>query len=182
MEGVKVGPEISGLHVGGEVRKEGWLCINALEGLATDVVGRAEEVGTIFAEDQFEKVLASHCLEHVAQENVVATLAGWLRVLKPNGGRAFVSVPDLRVLSALFLRPELTLAERYHVMRMMFGGQTTPHDFHYVGFDEPLLRAALERAGFARAERVVSFGQGFADTSELEAYGERISLNIVAYK
>jgi hypothetical protein len=51
------------------------------------------------------------------------------------------------VLSGLFVNESLTFAERYHVMRMMFGGQVDPHDFHHVGFDHDILAVFLEEVG-----------------------------------
>lgn len=60
---------------------------------------------------------------------------------------AFISVPDLRVLSSLFVNQTLTASQRFHVMRMMFGGQTDEHDFHRVGLDEEILAVYLTEVG-----------------------------------
>ena len=64
-------------------------------------------------------------------------------------------------------------------MRMMFGGQTDAHDFHFIGFNERFLLAFLRQAQFAQAERVGDFGI-FEDASSYAPYGVPISLNVVA--
>ena len=106
------------------------------------------------------------------------TLAGIRRVLVP-GGKLRVSVPDMDVLCHLFINPRASSEIKFHVMRMMFGGQTDAHDFHFVGFNERVLLAFLRQAQFSRAERVGDFGI-FEDASSYEPYGSPISLNVVA--
>lgn len=59
---------------------------------------------------------------------------------------ALVAVPDLEVLARLFLDKELlSPQERYHVVRIMYGGQVDDHDFHRSGFDEIILAAFLQQ-------------------------------------
>lgn len=91
-----------------------------------------------------------------------------------------ISVPDLDTLCTLFMNKELPLQSRYHVMRMMFGGQIDDFDFHYIGLNLEILLNYLEPAGFASAKRVQNFGL-FNDTSSYEPYGVPISLNVIAY-
>ena len=127
-------------------------------------------------------IYASHCLEHVSHgwgHGIENTLAEWLRVLK-SGGAALISVPDLRVLSSLFINETLSTSQRAHVMRMMYGGQVDPHDFHLVGFDRDLLAAYLSRAGFCEIKQVDGGFGLFKDSSNLHYLGQRISLNVMA--
>eukprot|EP00929_Paragymnodinium_shiwhaense_P018458 TRINITY_DN12916_c0_g1_i10.p1 TRINITY_DN12916_c0_g1~~TRINITY_DN12916_c0_g1_i10.p1 ORF type:complete len:108 (-),score=26.28 TRINITY_DN12916_c0_g1_i10:351-674(-) len=105
------------------------------------------------------------------------------RILKP-GGKLYVSVPDMDVLCRLYISPLLSMEERVYVMRMMFGGQTDPHDFHHVGWNRELLeRMALKEieVPFKHVDVVRSFGL-FNDTSEHEWKGVRISLNAIVTK
>ena len=133
-----------------------------------------------FADASIDNVYASHVLEHVNQSEVLPVLRGVQRVLT-NGGKFLISVPDLDVLCQLFISPQATHEVKWHTMRMMFGGQVDPHDFHYMGFNEQFLRDLLGQSGFAQVHRAESFGI-FQDTSDFRPYGVPISLNVIAVK
>jgi predicted SAM-dependent methyltransferase len=51
------------------------------------------------------------------------------------GGTVMISVPDLETLCHLFIHPQITPKDRHHIMRIIFGAQVDPHDFHYAGLD-----------------------------------------------
>lgn len=102
------------------------------------------------------------------------------RILRPDG-KFFVSVPDLDTLCRLFVDEQLTPDERFYVMRMMFGGQTDEHDFHYVGLNAEFLAHFLNEAGFREIYRPPEFNI-FHDTSSMKYRGVLISLNMVAIK
>lgn len=87
-------------------------------------------------------------------------------------------MPDLRVLSNLFTETK-DPQHKFHIMRMMFGGQTNEYDFHKVGFDRDILSAYLSTAGFSNVTIVDSFNL-FKDASELVVLGKAISLNVKA--
>jgi predicted SAM-dependent methyltransferase len=168
------------LHIGGKQWKEGWRILNIQPGEDVDFVGDCCDLGQ-FADGSVHEVYASHVLEHLGyQTDLPRALSEIARVLKP-GGSAMISVPDFEVLCRQFLDPGATPAERFHTMRMAFGGQIDKHDFHFVGLSDELLRSYLYRAGFARVERVKSFDL-FRDASVLEVGGRAISLNVIAYK
>ena len=111
---------------------------------------------------------------------MVATLQGLWRALKA-GGRLIISVPDMDVLCQLFLDKNLSLDERFDVMRIIFGGQVDANDFHYVGLNMAFVVDLLQTTGFSRMRRVESFGL-FNDTSEFTFKGVPISLNVEAWK
>lgn len=167
------------LHIGGTQRADGWECFNANPGPMVDHLGNASDLSR-FANASFDLIYASHVLEHFGwRDEVAMVLQEWRRVLKP-GGALHVSVPDLGVLCRLFLdRQRLPLHRRYVLMQMMFGGQVDAFDFHKIGFDEDILGACLEDAGFSSWSRVSGF-EHFADTSQLVFDGVPISLNMVA--
>lgn len=119
-------------------------------------------------------------MEHVSQTDFLPTLQGIHRVLC-DGGEFYLSVPDLEALCKLFLDPKLEGTQRFHVMRMMFGGQVDQFDFHFIGLTAEFMTDFLRRAGFSSARRVQSFGL-FNDTSDFCPYGSPISLNMIAVK
>ncbi|MBK6518303.1 MAG: methyltransferase domain-containing protein [Polyangiaceae bacterium] len=168
------------LHLGGTERKAGWKNLNAQPSASVDFVGDIRDL-TQFGDASQDMVYASHVLEHLGyQKDLPHALAEIVRVLKPEG-RFFVSVPDLAVMCRLFADRGATNKLRIAVMRMMFGGQIDPYDFHFVGLWDEYLAFLLFKAGFSAVYRVKSFGL-FDDTSELTFDDVAISLNMVAVK
>ncbi len=170
------------LHVGGKQVKPGWKILNIQPHPGVvDYVGDCADLSQ-FADGSVTELYASHVYEHLAYGGDVL-LRAWKevhRVLVPEG-RFLFSVPDLEILCRLFVEPSLDGAQRFHVMRMMFGGQVDADDFHRVGLTHEFAIEYLARAGFRTARRVAEFGL-FEDTSLLKFLGVPISLNIEAGK
>jgi predicted SAM-dependent methyltransferase len=168
------------LHIGGEQAKAGWKILNVQAGPNVDFVGTCTDLGA-FDDGTVAEIYASHVLEHLSYtEELPQALKEFHRVLKP-GGRLRVSVPDFEKLCRIFLLPEMTPQLRFHVMRMIFGGQMDAHDFHKVGLSGELLAAMLANAGFGDLNQVDSFGE-FSDSSDLKFGPNRVSLNVVAWR
>ena len=167
------------LHLGGEEQVRPWEIFNVVDRPGVDHVGNILDLSR-FEDGTFSSVYASHVLEHVALAAVVPTLKAIGRILEP-GGRLYVSVPDAIVLTRIFGHSKTPSDIRMMAMRMLFGGQMDPWDFHYVGFWEELLRESLTMSGFSEALRVRRFDL-FSDTSDLELAGHLVSLNVVATK
>ncbi len=169
------------LHIGGTVKTPGWEVLNALPGPSVDHLGNANDLSR-FSECTFSDIYASHVVEHFDYvQELISTLKNWHRALIP-GGKLYISVPDMDILARLYLdREQLTMQERFNVMRMMFGGHTSPYDYHQVGLNQELLINYLQRVGFSRIRRVDKFGF-FNDTSNYCFKGVPISLNIIAQK
>ena len=119
----------------------------------------------------------SACLFPDGERKAIEEVA---RVLRPEG-RFFISVPDLKILAALFSQPGIADEELYDIMCMMFGSQRDPHDFHYVGVWDGYLADLLTDAGFREIYRVERFGL-FHDDSETRFKGQLVSLSLVAVK
>ncbi len=168
------------LHLGGTVRTEGWEVFNAVPGEHVDHQGNASDLSR-FAEGTFDELYGSHIVEHFDyQDELLAALKEWHRVLA-RGGVLYVSVPDLDTLCGLILDRRLAPAQRFHVMRMLFGGHVDQWDYHQVGLNQEILSGYLGLAGFSGMQRVRNFGL-FADTSCMVFSGLPISLNLIAYK
>lgn len=169
------------LHIGGWEKAEGWEILNANPASNVDHVCNANNL-SLFSDDTFSEMYASHVVEHLDyKDELDSTLKEWLRVLKP-GGRIYISVPDLDVLAQLIIsKNKLTLDERFHVMRMLFGGHVDKYDYHVVGLNEDFLKAYLKRAGYVNISKVENFGI-FNDTSSMVFKGVAISLNLIAEK
>lgn len=167
------------LHVGGVATKDGWEILNVNPGPGVDHVGNINDLSK-FGDETCSELYASHVLEHVPQALALHTLVGIHRVLKP-GGSFYVSVPDMDILCHTFLNPIASGPVKFHVMRMMFGGQVDAHDYHFFGWNFLFLSDFLQQAGFSEVSRVESFGI-FDDTSDYKPYGFPISLNVIARK
>jgi protein O-GlcNAc transferase len=167
------------LHVGGKEAKAGWKILNAQQFEGVDYIGDVRDLSA-FNDGSCKKIYASHVMEHVSQTDFLPTLKGIHRILC-SGGEFYLSVPDLEALCKLFLDPKLEGTQRFHVMRMMFGGQVDDFDFHFIGLTAEFMTDFFKRAGFSSARRVRSFGL-FNDTSDFCPYGSPISLNMIAIK
>ncbi|HLX79559.1 MAG TPA: methyltransferase domain-containing protein [Burkholderiales bacterium] len=168
------------LHIGGIEAKPGWKILNIEAGPGVDHVGNCSDLSR-FGNGSIEEIYASHVLEHLGYaKDLLQALKEWHRVLK-DGGKAMISVPDFEVLCRLFLDPARDAAQRFYLMRVAFGGQMDPHDFHYVGLTMEILASYLSRAGFSYVEQVDGFGL-FEDTSRQDFLGTPISLNVIAWK
>jgi predicted SAM-dependent methyltransferase len=168
------------LHIGGEVRKEGWTVLNAQAGPHVDIVGSCVDLSQL-GNGTVEEVYASHVLEHLGYAaELPRALAEIARVLRP-GGRLMVSVPDFEILCWLFLHPRATPEGKIEIMRCLFGGQTDAYDFHKVGLWGTHLANLLFQAGFADVRRVPHF-ELFDDASRLTINDVPISLNVIATK
>ncbi len=168
------------LHIGGWEQRKGWKILDAIPGPIVDYVGNCTDL-TFLDDASCCEVYASHVFEHLGYNGELqSTLKGVHRVLKP-GGRLRASVPDLEILCKIYVHPNTPPQGRFDIMRMMFGGRTTPYDVHYTGLDFTLLGTLLHEAGFREIKRVEKFDL-FKDTSELHFSNVPISLNMVARK
>jgi predicted SAM-dependent methyltransferase len=169
------------LHIGGKEAKAGWEILDVRPAPHVDHVGDAASLRA-FADATFSEIYASHVLEHFCYLNELSpVLIEWHRVLKP-GGVLRLSVPDLDILAHLLLqRHTLDVNQRFHVMRVLFGGHLHEHDHHRAGLNQEFMSAYLEKAGFVDLQRVSRHGL-FIDNSETLVVNTPISLNMNAFK
>ena len=167
------------LHIGGTQVSPNWELFDIQQGKGVDYVGDAENLKR-FPDETFDKVYASHVLEHFDGRIITKVLTEWCRVLKPDG-LLYLSVPDMDVICELFLDKALNLKSRIKLLSMIYGGHTDSYDYHYFGFDLQLLVGYLESAGFKGADKTEIFGI-FADSSGILLHDKLISINVIARK
>jgi Uncharacterized protein conserved in bacteria len=167
------------LNIGGESKKEGWKILNIQKKPNIDFIGNINNLDQ-FDDESCDEIYASHIIEHVDQKTVLNTLKGINRILKKNG-KFYISVPDMDSLCHFFISPLANKKIKFHVMRMIFGGQVDEYDYHYFGWNYEFLSDYLTQANFSEFKRVQSFGL-FDDTSDFKPYGFPISLNVIATK
>jgi predicted SAM-dependent methyltransferase len=168
------------LHIGGVEPREGWKILNAQPGPAVDFVGTCDDLSQ-FADGSVDEVYGSHVFEHLSyMDELPRTLFEVSRVMKV-GGTLRVAVPDMDILCRFIVSGNLEWGPKFHVMRMIYGGQIDPWDFHKVGYTLDLLGPMLMAYGYDQITRVPSFGM-FNDCSELKLGKYNISLNVQAVR
>jgi len=168
------------LHIGGDVAAHGWELFSIEERVGVDHLGDASDLSR-FGDGTFGEIYASHILEHFDYKSMPIALKEWHRVLGSEG-KLFLSVPDLDVISRLFLDKEkYKPQERIKFIQMMYGGHVDEHDIHQIGFDRDILVEMVRQAGFAKCDVVKELGI-FNDCSKIKVDGQLISLNLIVHK
>jgi predicted SAM-dependent methyltransferase len=217
------------LNIGGFMYKESWYNVNSQNSETEIILSTGHKIQMNvditrmmddlygFPDNSVSAIYASHILEHASHGDgyntgkpchILRTLREWHRVLRP-GGLLMISVPDLPTLFQLYLRPNMTIQDKWLLTRVIYGAQSDEYDYHKVGFDESILTNFLKYpfqptshdadedtgtdtdtmeqrlhnagAGFCSITRVKSFGL-FQDSSEISLFGTRISLNLASKK
>jgi predicted SAM-dependent methyltransferase len=163
-------------HVGGRVRRTGRKILDVQPGKVVDFVGNCRDLSQ-FASGSISTIYASHVLKHLSFRDELPRALAEIRRTLVQDGPFLMSVPDLEILSRLFLDSRLTANERMIAM-MMFGGQADEHDHHLVGLYREFLARLFGDAGFRSVKQVPRFGL-FPDSSDTMLCGEYISLNLV---
>ncbi|MCP5404861.1 MAG: methyltransferase domain-containing protein [Pseudomonadaceae bacterium] len=131
----------------------------------------------------FDEVRVSHVLEHFFLAEVPNVLAGWLRVLKPNGVLRVI-VPDLDIILKNLQdgidakgRTALSTTETTPVLAQIYGigydqASTGTHWRHRMIYNEAMLRSILLQTGqltnITRYSKVddPAYGFGIVDDSQ----------------
>jgi predicted O-linked N-acetylglucosamine transferase (SPINDLY family)/predicted SAM-dependent methyltransferase len=174
------GDNLVRLHLGGNEAREGWKIVAAQAGPDVDIVDDPRKLSTL-ADGSVDAIYAAWFYQRLSlREELLGALTAAARVLKP-GGTLRVAVPDFAVLCNLLMDPSVPKKDKFSLMVLLYGDQSTPERFNRIGLTTEFLAAFLRQAGFNHARRVPSFGL-FNDMSSAKRFGRVISLNILAIK
>lgn len=182
--GGKIRPERLHLGCGGR-HLPGWYHIDLVPHPHVDLVASIDRLEAIESES-VSLIYASHVLEHFGRYQVFDVVSEWYRLLRP-GGTLRVAVPDFEAAAQFYDQD----GDIRHVLGLIMGGQTAPHDYHYAIFDETNLGEMLEDVGFREIRRydwrdtehawLDDFSQAYLPHMDKQN-GTLVSLNVEAVK
>jgi protein O-GlcNAc transferase len=168
------------LHLAGSEAREGWKIVAREAGESVDIVDDPGKLETV-ADASVDSIYAAWFYQRLSlRDELPAALAAAARVLKP-GGQLRIAVPDFNTLCNLLMDPSVPKKERFSLMVLLYGDQSTPERFNRVGLTVEFMAAFLRNAGFTHARRVPSFGL-FNDMSSAKRFGRVIALNLLAIR
>lgn len=143
------------------------LTLDIDKSLKPDIVGSILDIRC--GKEQFDRVVASHVLEHLALGEVAPALREVWRVLKV-GGEAHIFVPSIEWAARQVLAEHPSPILFFH----LYGSQQTPWQFHKCGFTMLALRTRMADAGLVpmaaqRAIYYVDNTTGDGQTTRYEA-------------
>lgn len=137
----------------GPTVEDGWIGVDPA-GTDSGVMKNNAWDLAIVLDGSVDEIRCHHALEHFPPDKLDATMAEWLRVLKP-GGTVEITVPDAAyVLQYLIDHPRDPWAHT-----MVYGRNLYPGDGHLTAWDVPGLVRLLSRAGLSVADRGVRWDE-----------------------
>ena len=175
------------LHLGcGNVGIKDFCNVDIMETTDVDIEDDIRTLGK-FPNESAKEIYACHVLEHFSHDEIVPILKRWNEILIP-GGIIRISVPDLdRIVKIYADNPEhFNTPGHSPWIGLIYGGQSTPYDYHKTGFNFCWLKYILEQCNFERCQEyphVPHFVPGVIDASVAkEPFGVYFSLNMMAIK
>lgn len=174
------------LHLGcGSKHIDRFINIDArqLEGvdMVDDIISLAS-----YENNSINLIYASHVLEHTGRHEYISVLKRWFDILEPNGILR-LAVPDFEQIVAYYSKHK----DIKKVTGLLWGGQTYPQNYHYMGWDFSSLKSDLEKVGFSLIYRydwrntehahIDDFSQCYLPHMDKEN-GMLMSLNVEAIK
>jgi predicted SAM-dependent methyltransferase len=168
------------LNIGGTAPATGWAIMHPNENVEADYKGDFGDLDQ-FDDGSVEAIYSCHMLQRLGySEEIPNALAECKRILAP-GGEIMISVPDMVALAVLFVHEKSTPEHQWHLMRILFGGETDDDDFNATGMTADFLASFLTDAGFEDIQAVDDFGL-FDDVSTEQLNNIPVSLNMKAKK
>jgi len=174
------------LHLGcGTKLLKDYINVDIRLDLNCDVIDNVKELSK-FEKNSVEEIYACHVLEHFNRFEYKEVLGRWFEILKPNGVLK-LSVPDIGGVVNQY-NNGVPLKK---LMGFLYGGQTYPQNFHYIGFDFKTLEEDMEDVGFNNIKlwdwrktnhnEVDDYSQSYLPHMDKEN-GVLMSLNIIGTK
>lgn len=131
------------LHIGcGKNYIPGWVNLDMFSSVKADIY--ADITALPFDRGTFDLIYASHVLEHVQRNAVIATLSHWRDLLK-EGGVLRIAVPNFKAVCRRYNET----GRLDELIGLLYGGQNHPKNNHFITFDAETLRRDLVKAGFS---------------------------------
>ncbi|MBT8609373.1 methyltransferase [Polynucleobacter paneuropaeus] len=175
------------LHLGcGNVVLDGFCNVDIMDESTVDFV---DDISTLskFKKNSVSEIYSCHVLEHFSHKEILPILSRWFEALAPSGVLR-ISVPDIDRIVRVYHKNFAHFEKPGHTpwIGLIYGGQTTPYDFHKTGFNFCWLKYLLEQVGFQDCQEYPHephFVPGTTDGSLVkEPFGEFLSLNMMAIK
>ena len=174
------------LHLGcGNKHILGFINIDARPLDGVDVVSDIKTLPD-YSNDSISLIYASHVLEHVGRNEYMAVLTRWHQILQPSGTLR-IAVPDVEQVFNHYQK----FGDLKLLRGLLWGGQTYPQNYHYMGWDFATLSDDLKHVGFRDICRydwqktehanIDDFSQCYLPHMDKE-HGMLMSLNIEATK
>lgn len=175
------------LHLGcGNVNIPGFCNVDVMRTQGVDVIDDIRALKK-FPNGSAREIYACHVLEHFAHDEITPILKRWFEVLMP-GGVIRISVPDIdRIVKIYADNPvHFNTPGNSPWIGLIYGGQSTPYDYHKTGFNFCWLKHLMEQCGFedfSEYPHEPHFIAGVIDASMAkEPFGKCFSLNMMARK
>ncbi|CAM3601737.1 class I SAM-dependent methyltransferase [Thalassospira profundimaris] len=175
------------LHLGcGNVALSGYINVDVMNTLGVDVIDDIRSLKR-FPENSASQIYACHVLEHFGHDEILPIPKRWYEVLMP-GGEIRISVPDIdKIIKIYSDNPQhFQTPGNSPWIGLIYGGQSTPYDYHKTGYNFCWLKHLMEQCGFEDFNEYPHephFIPGTVDASiAKEPFGVHFSLNMKAKK
>lgn len=175
------------LHLGcGNIGIPEYCNVDVMHTIGVDIVDDIRALKK-FPAGSASEIYACHVLEHFSHDEIIPILKRWFEVLAP-GGVIRISVPDLdRIVKIYADNPKhFNTPGNSPWVGLIYGGQSTPYDYHKTGFNFCWLSNLMRQCGFenfTEYQHEPHFIPGVVDASMAkEPFGVYFSLNLMARK
>ena len=144
------------LGSGNDIRpnSEGWINIDALDGIGVDVIADVTKLD-MFPNECADVIENNHVIEHISYKETVNVLGEWMRILKV-GGEFILRCPDVGKMCELYTHRQWQIAPdgaEHNIINVIYGNFEDSHyGVHRAGFDKNLMRHYLQKVGLVEIQ------------------------------
>lgn len=144
------------LDVGcGKKKHKGYIGIDIEPSNKPDILGDFRQMDF----EEVDRIRARHLLEHFSREESLKILKLWHDWLKMDG-TLIIETPDFETTCVHFIKSNNS-AERYWLIRHLYGSQEADWSFHKDGWYESKFRWILPKLGFEVTSVLNSISRGY---------------------